>query len=131
MNKTFEIDIVTPTKTIKEENIEYFRAPSKDGLFGVKYGHADATIALDIGEIKIVKEGKEKFYSSSGGFADITDNKVEVLVETIEFSSDIDSVRAQKSLDRANDRLKDKAMDEKRASISLQKALNRLKVSKR
>ena len=131
MNNTFKIDIITPTKTIKEDNIEYFRAPSQDGLFGVKFGHADATIALDIGEIKIVKNGKEKFYSSSGGFADITNNKVEVLVETIEFSSDIDSIRAQKSLDRANDRLKDKLMDEKRAHISLKKAINRLKVSKR
>ena len=131
MNKTFKIDIVTPTKTIREENIEYFRAPSHDGLFGVKFGHADATISLDIGEIKIVKEGKEKFYSSSGGFADIRNNTVEVLVETIEFSSDIDSTRAQKSLDRANGRLKDKLMDEKRAYISLQKALNRLKVAKR
>ncbi len=131
MNKTFNLDIITPTKIINEEKIDYLRAPSYDGLFGVKTGHVNSTIALDIGEIKIVKNGKETYYSSSSGFADISKNKVEILVESIEPSNEIDESRAQKSADRANKRLKNKSMDQNRATLSLYKAINRLKVSKR
>ena len=131
MTKTFDLDIITPTKTINEEKVEYLRAPSYDGLFGVKTGHANSTIALNVGEIKVVKNGKETFYSSSSGFADITNNKVEILVETIELSNEIDQKRAQDSSNRANKRLKDKEMDQERANLSLKKAINRLKVSKK
>tara|TARA_Y100001968_G_scaffold71468_1_gene62689 strand:+ start:34 stop:429 length:396 start_codon:yes stop_codon:yes gene_type:complete len=131
MTKTFDLDIITPTRIINKGPVEYLRAPSFDGLFGVQTGHVNATIALNIGEIKIIKDGKELFYSTSSGFADINNNKVEVLVESIELSNEIDQSRAQESSDRAKKRLKDKKMDQKRANISLKKAINRLKVSKR
>jgi len=131
MTKTFDLNIITPTKTINEEKVEYLRAPSYDGLFGVKIGHANSTMALNVGEIKVVKNGKETFYSSSSGFADITNNKVEILVETIELSSEIDKNRAQDAASRAKQRLNDKKMDQTRSMLSLQKAINRLKVSKR
>jgi F-type H+-transporting ATPase subunit epsilon len=131
MSKTFNLEIITPTKTINEGEVEYLRAPSYDGLFGVKRGHANATMALDIGEIKVIKNGIETYYSSSSGFADITNNTVEILVESIELSNEIDKSRAKNSADRAKNRLKDKTMDQDRSMLSLQKALNRLKVSKR
>ena len=131
MSKTFQLDIVTPTNVISEGQVEYLRAPSYNGLFGVKSRHANSTMALNIGEIKVVKNGKETFYSSSTGFADITNNKVEILVESIELSNEIDQSRAQDSAKRAKKRLNDKKMNLNRSILSLQKALNRLKVSKR
>ena len=131
MAKTFDLDIITPNKIINEGQVEYLRAPSFDGLFGVQANHTDATIALHIGEIKIIKDGNEIYYSTSSGFADITNNKVEVLVESIEVSNEIDQSRAKESSERAKKRLKDKKMDQNRAEISFQKAINRLKVSKR
>ena len=131
MTKTFDLDIITPSKIINKGQVEYLRAPSFDGLFGVKTGHVNATIALNIGEIKVLKDGEESFYSTSSGFVDITNNKVEVLVESIEHSNDIDQSRAQGSSDRAKKRLKDEGIDQERANISLKKAINRLKVSKK
>ena len=131
MSKTFDLDIITPTKIINEGQVQYLRAPSYDGLFGVKKNHVNATIALNFGEIKVVKDEKEIFYSTSTGFVDITNNKVEILVESIEVSNEIDKNRAQNSADRAKKRLKDKKTDQARAIISLQKAINRLKVSKK
>tara|TARA_B100000700_G_C14949598_1_gene811003 strand:+ start:266 stop:661 length:396 start_codon:yes stop_codon:yes gene_type:complete len=131
MTKTFDLDIITPSKIINKGQVEYLRAPSFDGLFGVKTGHVNATIALNIGEIKVVKDGKESFYSASTGFADISKNKVEILVESIESSKEIDQKRAQGSSDRAKKRLKSEGIDQERANLSLKKAINRLKVSQR
>ena len=129
---TFTLDIVTPTKIIESENISYVRCPGKDGLFGIMSGHREAIIALDLGEIKITSDNKDAYYSTSGGFVEITKNKINLLVETIEKSTDIDKDRAEASLKRAQDRLKSNDdIDFKRAETAMVRALNRLTISKR
>ena len=131
MSKTFQLDIVTPTNVISEGQVEYLRSPSTDGLFGIMGGHAVATILMDIGEIKVTKEGKEIYYATNGGFADIRPESVMLLVETAEKVSDIDKDRAGSSMKRAKDRLKDNETDLNRAKAAIDRARNRLKISSR
>ena len=130
--RTFNLEIVTPTQKLKTDNVSYLRCPGVDGLFGVLSGHRDALIALSLGEIKISQDKRDTIYATSGGFAEISGNKVELLVETIEASENIDKQRAEASLKRAKDRLKsNKDVDSKRAELSLARALNRLSISRR
>ena len=131
MSKTFQLDIVTPTKVISEGQVEYLRAPSPEGLFGILGGHATATILMDIGEIKITKAGKEFYYATNGGFADIRPESVMLLVETAEKVSDIDKDRAEEAMIRAKNRLKDNETDLKRAKAAIDRARSRLKISSR
>ena len=128
MSKTFQLDIVTPTHIISEGQVEYLRAPSTDGLFGVQGGHATATILLDIGEIKVTKEGKEFYYATNGGFADVRPESVMLLVETAEKVSDIDKDRAKLAMERAHKKLKDEEADFTRAKDAISRARNRLKI---
>ena len=129
---TFNLEIVTPTEVLKKENISYLRCPGVDGLFGVLAGHRHAIIALSLGEIKVSKENSDLIYATSGGFAEITGNKVELLVETIEKAESIDKQRAEASLKRAKDRLKsNEGVDSKRAELSLARAMNRLSISQK
>ena len=101
-------------------------------MFGVLSGHRDALIALNLGEIKISQDKNELVYATSGGFAEISGDKVELLVETIEESENIDKQRAEASLERAKGRLKSiKGIDPKRAELSLARALNRLAILRR
>ena len=131
MSKTFQLDIVTPTKVISEGQVEYLRAPSIEGLFGILGGHAVATILIDIGEIKVTKEGKEFYYATNGGFADIRPESVMLLVETAENISDIDKDRAEEAMKRAQDSLQDNETDLKRAKDAIARARNRLKITDR
>ena len=131
MSKTFQLDIVTPTEVISEGQIEYLRAPSTEGLFGILGGHAVATILIDIGEIKVTKEGKEFYYATNGGFADIRPENVMLLVETAEKVSDIDKDRAEEAMKRAQDSLQDNETDLKRAQDAIARARNRLKITDR
>jgi len=131
MSKTFQLDIITPTNVISEGQVEYLRAPSTEGFFGIMGGHAVATILMDIGEIKVTKDGKEFYYATNGGFADIRPESVMLLVETAEILSDIDNDRAKAALKRANERLKDNETDLKRAKTAIERARNRLKISSR
>ena len=128
----FNLEIVTPTQILESQNVSYARCPGSDGLFGIMSGHREAIIVLDLGEIKITHDGKDSYYATSGGFVEITNEKVQFLVETVEESSDIDKDRAEASLKRAQDRLKSKEdIDFKRAETAMVRALNRLTISKR
>ena len=128
MANTFQLEIITPTQIFIEGQVSYVRAESPDGQFGIMAKHTPATIALGIGAIKVVKDGKESFYATNGGFADIQPESVLLLLETAELVSDIDVDRAEAAKKRAQDRLNDKNMDKARSRTAIAKAKNRLKV---
>ena len=44
MAATFHLEIITPTKILDKGQVEYLRAPSTDGLFGVLHGHTKSMI---------------------------------------------------------------------------------------
>jgi F-type H+-transporting ATPase subunit epsilon len=131
MAKTFQLEIITPTRIFSEGQVSYVRAESPDGQFGIMSHHTAATIALGIGELKVVKNGKEYYYATTGGFADIQSESVLLLLETAELVTDIDVNRAESARKRAQDRLNNKEMDKMRTRTAIAKAENRLKVSKR
>ncbi|MBH22053.1 MAG: ATP synthase F1 subunit epsilon [Candidatus Marinimicrobia bacterium] len=127
----FQLEIVTPTKLLDEGQVEYVRCPGLDGSFGVMASHREAIIALGVGEIKVTQNGKDHFLATSGGFAEITREKVELLLETYERTEEIDTSRAENALQRAEERIKAKGMDTISNKAALERAVNRLRVSKR
>ncbi|MCH8025067.1 MAG: F0F1 ATP synthase subunit epsilon [Candidatus Marinimicrobia bacterium] len=133
MPESFQLEIVTPTKVIDCGLVDYLRAPSDDGLFGVLPGHTRAMISLAVGEIKVTAGGSDRFFATNGGYADIHPDSVQLLVETAEEASDIDSARAKAAAGRAEERVHDQAegIDNARAEAALQRAVNRLSVAGR
>jgi len=128
----FSVEIVTPTRVITEENISYLRCPGIDGSFGVMAEHAGAIIALAVGEVKMTIAGKDKFIATSGGFVDISKEKVLLLLETAEHADEIDKKRAEEAKKRAQERLnKKEGLDMKRAEAALLRAINRLHIANR
>ena len=129
MANKFHLDIITPTSIESFNNVEYLRIPSLDGLIGIQAKHAKAIIGLEIGEIKVTYQGSELIFATSGGFADIAYEGVQLLLETIELASGIDKDRAQDSFKRAKNRLKKHDGDLDRASQSVKRAQNRLLIT--
>ena len=131
--ETFSVEIVTPIKILNQENVNYIRCPGIDGSFGIMKKHRQGVIALDVGEIKIDANGNTDWYSTSGGFVEIGSDKIELLLESVEKSNEIDVKRATEALERARDRKKNSTeqIDNVRLEASLSRALNRLKVSKK
>ena len=82
MENSFQIDIITPVENINIGVSEYLRAPNLEGLFGVKARHASAIISIESGEIKITQKGKERFYSTTAGYADVKPEGVVLILET-------------------------------------------------
>ena len=130
---TIQLEIVTPTRILDEGQVSYVRCPGADGSFGVMANHIEGIIVLDVGEVKVRKDNQDKYLAISGGYAEIMEDRLELLVESVEKSSEIDSVRAEMSMERARTRKseQDPELNEARIEASLARALNRLRVSKR
>ena len=130
---TYNVEIVTPIREVKLEEVSYLRCPGLDGSFGVMSNHRDGIFALSVGEIKVSQNGKIEYYATGGGFAEIINDSVKLLVESLEKSNEIDANRANDSLKRAQQRKTEPNSDinDTRVEASLIRALNRLSVSKR
>tara|TARA_B100000686_G_C16167932_1_gene654863 strand:+ start:135 stop:536 length:402 start_codon:yes stop_codon:yes gene_type:complete len=131
MDKKFHLDIITPNGTFSIEKVEYLRAPSIDGLFGVLANHIPSIIAIGIGEVKITIDGKDQLYATSGGYADIKKESVSLVLETAEEASSIDIKRSEEAIDRAKKHLKDSSHDLDRARESIERAKIRIAVAKK
>ena len=131
---TFNLDVVTPTRNLEEMVVSYVRCPGLDGSFGIMANHQEGIFSLDIGEIMIKTKSETKYLSTSGGFAEIVNDGVTILVETVESASDIDIPRAEAALQRARDRKSssdNENLDQVRMESALSRALNRLQVAKK
>jgi len=127
--KAFKVEIVTPERVVFRDEATSVSAPGVQGRFQVLYNHASFLSALQIGEVKVRdKGGKDIVYATSGGFVEVKNNAVVVLVETAERASEIDVERAGAAKERATKRLHAKYgdIDHARAQMALLRALNRL-----
>ena len=131
-DKPFSVQIITPTGvTYKGEPVSV-SAPGALGGFQVLYNHAPMLSTLEIGMISVRDvEGRGTRYAIGGGFLEVKNNAVIVLVDTAENAADIDVERATRAKERAERRLhsKDPSTDIERARIAVLRALNRLRVA--
>ncbi|MDE2889838.1 MAG: F0F1 ATP synthase subunit epsilon [Gemmatimonadota bacterium] len=129
---TFQLEIVTPEKTVFSGEVEQVRAPGTEGGFGVLAGHHPMLASLNIGEIVFSEQQNgPKSVAISGGFAEVQRDRVTVLAETAEFAQDIDVNRAEAARERAREMLtqkRDQQIDEARANLALARAINRLRI---
>jgi len=105
------LEIITPERLLVREEVDMVEAKGEAGEFGILPGHIKFLTTIDIGEIRYMKEGKVKHIATSGGFGEVVDDTVTFLVETAEFSEEINIERAKKAMERAESILKDIPMD--------------------
>ncbi len=132
MNKNFQLDIVTPARTVYSGEVQSFTAPGVVGSFQVLFNHAPLLSSVGVGEVKITEtNGTKLHFATGGGFVEVKSNTVILLAESAEQAGDIDISRAQKSKVRAQERLalKSKEIDSVRAQAALARSINRLKIA--
>ena len=131
---TMKLEIITPEGVEYSDEAELVVVRTIDGDRGVLANHAPFVTGVDIGKVKIKAGEEEHFMAASQGYMEVTPDKVTMLLEAAEFADEIDVERALEAKKRAEERLdkkNKKHIDVQRAEVSLQKALNRLRVAKR
>jgi len=127
---TIRLEIVTPERSVYNQDVEMVIARATDGDIGILAGHAPLIAGLAIAPLRIKKEEGEEQIAITGGFIEVQPDKVTVLAATAETAEEIDVKRAEEAKKRAEERLKSgrSEFDVARAEIALQRALARLKV---
>jgi F-type H+-transporting ATPase subunit epsilon len=135
MAGNIRLQIVTPEKSVVDEDAQIVVAPGSMGEFGVLIGHTPFMTTLKLGTLRYNDiSGKERCVFISGGFAEALPDKVTVLAESAERRCDIDLERARTAMERAEKRLADEAakkqeVDYARAKAALQRAIHRIRLS--
>src|SRR5579859_6766560 len=102
MATLFPLELVTPERLLFAENVQSVRAPGVEGSFGVLAGHAPLLTELMTGLIKVtLANGAEELIATSGGFMQVSREKVIILADSAELSTEIDIERARLALDNA------------------------------
>jgi len=81
MAETFLLDLVTPEKTLYSGTVQTVVVPGLMGEFGVLPGHANMLAELTLGRLAYQTDTGETVVAVAGGFADVTGEKVTILLD--------------------------------------------------
>lgn len=78
-----QLEILTPEHKVYSGNVYGIQLPGIEGSFEVLENHAPMIASLAEGKMKILKDknNNTEVYQISGGFAEVLNNKVSVLIE--------------------------------------------------
>jgi len=132
MSDVIHCRIVTPEGVYKEMDATIVNIEAVGGNQGILPNHMPLVTMLRIGKMATDENGVREEYAVAGGLFYFRDNKAEILTDAIENKRDIDVARAENAKNRAEERIHsaNPNIDLQRAEIALEKALNRLKVSR-
>ena len=136
MAEKIKLEVVTPKGAAVSVEVDIVTAPGFGGEFGVLANHAPFLSTIKIGALHYKKDGADEELMISGGFCEVSNNKITFLVESAERGHEIDVDRALRAKERAEKRLlqareHQEKIDRARADAALQRALARLKVAQR
>ena len=120
------LKVITPDRTVWDDRVEEIVLPSTTGQLGILSGHAPLLSALDIGVMRI-RPGKDwQSIALMGGFAEVENNEVKVLVNGAEMGSSIEKDTARNDYEQAQSRFNeaDKGSD-RLAKIQATQSLKR------
>ena len=134
MAEKLQLEVVTPDRLVLSESVDIVMAIGSLGEFGILPNHVPFLSPLMAGELRYRKDNQLDYLVVTGGFVEVSQNKVTVLAEAAERAREIDLDRAKRAKERAEKRLalaKSEAVDYIRAETALRRALLRLKVAER
>jgi len=128
------LEVVTPSGAVVSEEVDIVTAPGVGGEFGVLANHAPFLSTIKTGTLSFKKDKVSKYLMVTGGFTEVSNNKITFLVESAEFGNDIDVDRALRAKERAEKRLVQaqqatEKINRVRAEAALQRALARIRTA--
>ncbi len=123
---TLTVRVISPDKIVWDAAAQEVILPSTTGQLGILSGHAPLLSALDTGVMRVRSEKEWVPIALMGGFAEVENNEVKILVNGAERGDSIDRDAAGKTYEEARDRAnKAESSDSKQEKIQAQQALKR------
>ena len=98
---SLNLRVLAPDQSLFDGPADEVILPSTTGLVGILPGHISMVTALDIGVMRVLKNGSWDSICLMGGFAEVESNEVTVLVNGAELGSTINPTKAEADLEKA------------------------------
>ena len=106
MADKLSLEVVTPFRTVLNEDVDSVTLPGIEGEMGILPEHVPLLTTLDAGVMSYVNNnGKKQAIAVHWGYAQVEGNNVRVLAELAETAHEIDLPRAQKAEKTAKEQL--------------------------
>ena len=131
-----QLDVITPEKTIYSGEIDELALNTADGEIAILPHHVNLFTKIMPGEMIIKVNKKDQYLAVTGGFLEVTENKVTVLADYAVKADEIEVEKAIAAQKRAEDVIKRKKegvseRDFANAQADLRRALLELHVANR
>ena len=129
------LEVVTTENVVISQEVDTVVAPGAEGEFGVLPGHVLFLSSIVPGELRYTSRSETVYLAVTTGFAEVSKDRVSILVGAAEKSAEIDIERAQLAIERAKNRLAKERGSEDidfiRAETALKRAIARIKVAEK
>ncbi|MEH1782395.1 ATP synthase F1 subunit epsilon [Nostoc sp.] len=124
---TLTVRVISPDKTVWDAPAEEVVLPSTTGQLGILTGHAPLLTALDTGVMRVrgAKNQNWEAIALLGGFAEVEENEVTILVNGAERGDKINLDEARTAYNQAEARLNQVTGDDRQAQIQANQAFKR------
>ncbi len=129
------LEIVTPEKKVIDQEVEAVNVPTAKGEIGILPNHAPLISTLKPGILSFTENGSTEQLVISGGFVEVSTNKVSILADIAENSDEVDVEAAKverKEAEKLLGEWKDGSEEEFEVELErLEKAQARLQLTSR
>jgi F-type H+-transporting ATPase subunit epsilon len=124
---TLTVRVISPDKTVWDAEADEVILPSTTGQLGILSGHAPLLSALDIGVMRVRANKNQSWQAIAllGGFAEVEENEVTILVNGAERGDSIDLEKARADYNQAQAKLSQVAAGDRQAQIQATQAFKR------
>jgi F-type H+-transporting ATPase subunit epsilon len=128
---SLHVNIIAPDRNVWDSNAEEVILPSSTGQLGILKGHAPLLTALDIGVMRVRVDKEWIPVVLMGGFAEVENDELTILVNGAEEGSKINKDEAQKNLELMTTRFNEAQTSKEKieATQNLRKARARVQAS--
>ena len=128
---SLHVSIIAPDRNVWDSNAEEVILPSSTGQLGILKGHAPLLTALDIGVMRVRVDKDWIPVVLMGGFAEVENDELTILVNGAEEGSKINAEEAQKNLEEMTLRFNEAETSKEKieATQNLRKARARVQAS--
>ncbi len=126
-----QLEVITPERRVLSETVDAVTVPGANGELGILPMHTPLISALQTGVLSYAQGGATQRLHVSGGFVEVSTDRVTVLADMAERAEEIDIARARLSREQAERILKaaDADAETEEARQQLERANVRLQLA--
>ena len=132
MADQLKLEVVTPERRVLSEPVNSVTVPGRNGEMQILPGHAALISELKTGVLAYNQDGTAQQLHVSGGFVEVSDDRVSVLAEIAERPEEIDAARARLAREHTEKQLSawsGTEEDFEKARVKLERSMVRLQLA--